>query len=487
MSGIITLAPVEIDGYALLMRKTLWFALAVLLAIIGIAVVARVRDEPVNLEPPVAPALARADPAVRQTVRARIDALRNNVQSAPLWADLGMVYHANCFYREAVVCYEQASALMDQMPQWHYLRALAKAEQSHFEDAIQDLDRLLELDAEHASAHWRRGLWLLELARIDEAEQSFRNALNHNPDSRAAQLGLALVALQRQDPQQAVERLQARIVVHPEDAYARFLLGTAYRQVGQHDAADIELRLAGGADPHWTDPVAAGLLDLRAGFAFAMKTAIADLNSGDPSSATRTLERLRRDNPENVTILVNLGSAYLAAGRVNQSIETLGFAERIEPDNFAVHLNLAVAFERRNDLAGALSRATRAATLNPHIASTHKTLGIILYKAGRPHEAIASFEQAFACDARNADVLFWIGLIKLESFQSSSAEESLELAVRLDPTLYEAYVALGRARIALGRLDGAEMALSRAQQLQPAGSDSLNQAMAELRSRRSSP
>ena len=58
--------------------------------------------------------------------------------------------------------------------------------------ALAASDRALNLDPAYAPTHWRRGYWLLDLGRIDQAEQSFRNSLSAIP--RPRRLGSAWLA-----------------------------------------------------------------------------------------------------------------------------------------------------------------------------------------------------------------------------------------------------------------------------------------------------
>ena len=106
----------------------------------------------------------------------------------------------------------------------------------------------------YAPAQWRRGLWLLEAGRSPDAQAAFEKATTLDAGNPGGWIGLARVALQQQQPAQAVEVLERFLSQHPGDRYAIRLLGTAYQRLGRADDAEYALALGATGEPNWPDP-----------------------------------------------------------------------------------------------------------------------------------------------------------------------------------------------------------------------------------------
>jgi tetratricopeptide (TPR) repeat protein len=90
-----------------------------------------------------------------------------------------------------------------------------------------------ETAAELAEAGWQHYLF----ARITEAAESFRKALDKDPKSAAARTGLAFLQLER-DPQAAASEARAALATTPDYGPARFALAVAEARAGNSLTAE---------------------------------------------------------------------------------------------------------------------------------------------------------------------------------------------------------------------------------------------------------
>jgi len=133
----------------------------------------------------------------------------------------------------------------------------------------------------------------------------------------------------------AIRRHLVVIRAHPDNALAHYHLGFAYGLTGQHARELNEYRRA----------VALGFGDWQ--------------------------------------LFLNMGLAYVEAGRLNEGIEVLRLATLLAPYQSEAHFNLGLAYERRGMLSAAEQEVLLALRLKPGDLDTRNTLGLVYAEEGR--------------------------------------------------------------------------------------------------------
>ena len=350
---------------------------------------------PSSVDPPPSFDVSLVDPRVADLLREMAADVVADPSNPELRGDLGLALEANAMRSAAIEAYHQAALRAPGDPRWPYHAASVRAVQGDFAGALEELGRATALDGSYAPAHRLEGQWLFELGRLDEAERSFRRAVETDANDAGARAGLARVYLQTERQAQAEPLLQQLIGRTPFDAYVRSLLAAVYRQSGRIELARTEVaRLGRPVQPSWPDPWRDDLDEYRVGYAADFKRAMRLLGRRRFEEAIPILESLRDQQPREVTVLSNLGAAYLDAGRVDNGMRTLQQALTLAPDHFSVHLNLSRAFEMQGDPTTALGHVDRALTANPYLSAAHVRRGILLAGLKRFDEAAAAIEEA---------------------------------------------------------------------------------------------
>lgn len=119
---------------------------------------------------------------------------------------------------------------------WAWL-ALHQLRTDHPRAALTFADRALELNSDFTAAHELRAEALGVLNRREEAEAAWRSALDCNPRSFAANLGLAELLEDQGDFEAAVDCMERARVEDPDHPTPLFALARLFRNLGRNDEA----------------------------------------------------------------------------------------------------------------------------------------------------------------------------------------------------------------------------------------------------------
>jgi tetratricopeptide (TPR) repeat protein len=411
--------------------------------------------------------LGAVAPEVADAARQALHDLAESPRDAQRWGRFGMVCEANGLVAPARDAYAAATSIAGADAKWWYRRAFVQARMGGTDEAIQQMRRAIEINPTYAPAHWRLGLWLLDLNDTEGAEREFAKAGELDSRDISSAVGLARVHLQRERPQLAVEVLERALANNPGDRYAMQLLGTAYSRLGRVEEARYALAVGMTGEPAWPDPWTDEMLQFRRGFAVRLKDATQYFVAGQLPQAIALLQQLHQERPDHIALLNHLGEVYVAAGRAGEGVPILEQVVAKDPQRFEAYVNLATGYLNQNDLTRALAAADRAIAINPALGRAHETRGLIVWRRGDERAALDEMRAAVHSDPRDVRAMVWAGMLALNLAKPADALESFAGATRLDPTRVEAWVGIANAAIALRQWDRAAAALQHAAQLAP--------------------
>lgn len=416
----------------------------------------------------VGPVPHRPDGDLDPKVKTLLDGLVQAAEKSPRRADargqLGLAYAANAIPGAARTAFEQAAALDTTDARWRYHLALAHADEGNLPLALVHLDAAIARAPDYAPAHWRRGRWLLDLGRFDEAAAAFERCVRLEPDEPAARVGLARVALQRGDAQTALPILQRLAREVPGDAHVSQLLAAAYRRTGDLTrASEVLASSSGPVKGDRPDPWRQEEQRYLVGFAAQLEAGIAQLQAGRFAEGIRILESIRADRPNDVSLLANLGSAYCSIRDFDRGCETLEAALRVRPGHVPSLSNLVDAQLARNRPQDALERVDEALAANAKLGAMHLKRGDVLAWMGRDDDAITAYDRARDLGYHTAEGLTASGRLKAKRERWADAAGDLRIALEIEPGLTPMRALLARALAETGDLRGANAELARAE------------------------
>ncbi len=374
-------------------------------------------------------------------------------------------------------------------------------------EALARFEQALAAAPENPEVMEAVGRALLNLDRIEEAEASFLAALELDPEWVAPRMGLAMVALRRDEPFKIVHHLERAIEADPEypDAYVE--LGRYYGFMGEPALAKATFERWTRRHPEDADMlINAGLTafdaaDYAQAYAFFDKAVEVSSNEEQKSGArtfrANALDMLGRyaeavaayeeviaEAPDWWEAHANLGICHARNGHSAEAEATFRRGLEDCPGSPEIRDELAAHLLNENkNLKEALALAEEAVALGQDEIRHLYTLGEVRLALGDEEGSAKAYRTILELDPEDPNAHLEIGLYHERRGEIGEAEEHFVEALKQDPgnprTLYS-YASL---YYATDDLDTAEELLARAVAIDAGYSPALS-ALASIRARR---
>lgn len=381
------------------------------------------------------------------------------------------------------------------------------AEEGLLEEALTRFEQALQSAPDDPEVLEAVGRALLNLGRLEEAEACYLDALELDPGWAAPRMGLALVAMRRDEPFKTVHHLERAIEADPEYPEAYVELGRYYGMMGEPALAKATFERWTRNHPDDADILINAGLTLfdAADYAQALvffEEALEVADDAEQVSGARTfransLDMLDRyyeavaayrevieESPLWWEAHANLGICQARNDHYPEAEETFRRGLEACPgspeirDELAAHL-LA---EKRN-LPEALALAEEAVALGRDEVRHLQTLAEVRLASSDDVGAEETFKEVLALDPENPDAHLELGIIHDRRGESAQAEEHLMESLKSDPSNPRALYSYASIYYASGDLETAEEILVRAVSSDSTYSPALS-ALASIRARR---
>jgi len=195
--------------------------------------------------------------------------------------------------------------------------------------------------------------------------------------------------------------------------------------------------------------------------------ALALIRLGRAVEARPVAERLMRDFPSDVGILMLGATAYADSGDTKAALEALDAAHQFAPQRADIQQRIGDIARVVGDVDGAIVAYRHALRIDPDFAVVRFQLAKLLEAKGEDHDAARELVAALDAVPTYADATLALAVLKRRLGQPS---ESLDLLVDLlqrDPYHFDALIALGETLIALDRGKDAVHAFARVLRFDP--------------------
>lgn len=441
--------------------------------------------QPAVPEPPRPENLSELDGAVASRIQEILGRLQKEPREARVWAELGFVYLAEHLKGLALECFRVAGRIDPRQPRWPYHEAILLGRDGALEEAIPVMERALALEPEYAPAHSRLGDFRLALGDLDGAAREFEAATRADSTYPGGRIGLARVALQRDQADRAVEILEGLCKDDPEDQTFQQLLVLARREAGGTPGGSLASVLAGDQIPVWNDPWALEARSVRSNSSMLRIGRL--LQEGKPAEALALLEEKRKRGEEPVATALSFADARRLMGETDEALRELDFVLEREPDSTAALLQKAGILGDRGDLKGAVLLLERVTTLQPNYGGAFAAKGRELARLRLHEAAVEAYRKALELGAGDWNLRFALGNSLIALKRHPEALEVFAQLVEERPAQGNAWLELAIARMRTGKLDESEAALERARATKnatPALLEDVTRSLQQIRERR---
>jgi tetratricopeptide (TPR) repeat protein len=226
---------------------------------------------------------------------------------------------------------------------------------------------------------------------LEAGETEYRKALQLNPDTVAALLGLSQIEERKGRPDQALallRRLLDRGLPYEPEMLIR--MADLFRQSGRSEDGLIFF------DTLSSRKLQEPLLDTAKGVLYSAL--------GRPGDAEKVFRQALARDPLSIAAMEELFVFQDRQGNLPQLVPDLEAAIRKEEGSFMHHNWLGLAYRREGNLEGAERELKRAADLGPDQVGPFANLGILYLQEGRIKEALEVLERALARDPLSVEV-----------------------------------------------------------------------------------
>jgi tetratricopeptide (TPR) repeat protein len=468
-------------------------ASAAVLVAIAVVIGVRVLERPTADRLPAPPSGTGVNAAVAAHLRERYAVAAQAPGDIAAVGPLCIAYHADMFFDLADRCYAVASDLDSGNWRWRYYRAMMMTERGGGDPLVALLRGIVKDTPQFGPAWLRLGDAEFKAANYDAAADAWTHAIElpqptpepgdssshvvEFPVRAYASLGLARVALVKNDPNRAREMLEDLTKSTPNFGPGYRLLADSYRALGRTaDAdravyrADRLLAYSPYADP-MTDVLAResrnstlllrlaseATLSVNALWSEYLARRAAEFDPDNPEAVIKLarvlrtvgrneeslalFQKYRQMVPGDVQVLAHIGSCLSAMGRYAEA-ETYFRDALARLDDPITHYNMGLLLAVTGRLDGAIAEYERALQRDPSHVDARGNLAIALVRQGKLDRAARELDTLVQQDPDNASAHTNLGLVLLQQGRREQARAQLQEALRIDPTLAQAAEAL---------------------------------------------
>ncbi len=235
------------------------------------------------------------------------EVLSQDPQNTRALSILGDILFKRRLFKEALNCYREAIN-KDSRPYLHLQSARALKEMGRFQEALQELQKVLVTDSKNLSFLKERGIILTRMKRFDQALETFQRAREISPKDSFVQKEILRLRSQVKSEDNILKELKTIITMDSkrDDAQLYALLGEKLKETGQ------------------------------------------------VKEATEAYGKASELEPQNIFFIKQKGFCLYRLKRYEEAIECLSRAFHKDPLDYYVRDTLEKCFESKGDMKGFL-------------------------------------------------------------------------------------------------------------------------------------
>lgn len=379
-------------------------------------------------------------------------------ERAEAWGSLGMIYHAQYMLYSAQDAYLKALSFRDDF-RWRHLLSVILIGEGKSSTAIAHLQQAVLTNPDYFPSWLRLGQLLLKNDELDEAQKAFEHANRIVPESGAALVGLADVAISNQDWSLAEKLLTQAWLKSPNTGQIAHKLVSVYRELDDNENLEIwsERASFGSQEPVSDDPLLIEVSNLSRNGRFFAQAGDWAADRGDRAGAIAAYANATRLSPENVSYGLKYTMMLYFSGQPGAAIEE---AKRV----IAIDINSAKSWYT---LAWILRKSPHPEQYVQGGVAIRKAIelddqdqyrilaGALAMGGSRFAEAQIDYFTLLERNPENAYFYYWFGMSRLAEGKCDG-RDAIKRALSIRPTWGEAHVVMARSDAFCGELESAQ-------------------------------
>src|SRR6202030_910417 len=375
---------------------------------------------------------------------------------------------------EAIIYYGQVLQIDAHHPQAHYKLAQCQLKMGNFASAFGEFARTVELDPQNWAAQLELAKLSLRGGKAQDAKDRASVILQGNPKNADAQVVLSSADAVLGDSKGALREAQAATQMAPDQPAVFIHLGVLQARTGDAAGAEATLKKAKALEStgitamttlgsfyeqqrRWTQAAE----EFQAAITRAPnnpmpRAALATvyMNEGQDALAEKTLVETKEQLKDDPTAYRMLGDYYLGRGENGKALAEFSALASQHPRDRQVrktYIQLLVLNHRIDEAASLTDDLLKS---SPQDVDGLALRGEIQLQQGKVDDSIKTLQEALHASSDNAFAHYQMGLALRQKGKPQEAETELREAVRVSPSLYEAWRALGEVAVQRGDWSG---------------------------------
>ena len=350
--------------------------------------------------------------------------------------------------------------------------ALALRDQGRLEEALRELRTATQLDPADSDAHYTLGsvAWALSLpANMPAAKKGglspadyqalagaeFSKALALSPKDPMLRMNLAILYMDSNRSQDAIQQGEEAVRIAPGDAAAHVILGRCYFASGEEERAAKEYEAATKLDPQNGNAyLALGELRLnqhrvpqaeeylreaiqvapQLGPAYAELARVL-MSEGKNAESRALLDKAVTLNSQDWQSQYQLAVLLNQAGETARATELLNKVLKSNPNFPGAREQLAMSLLRRGDIQGASAMAGSMIADDPQAPEGHRVMAFVLWKQRDYDNSLAECAMALNLDQNSSAMMVLQSIALWQAGRKKDAQEAYRQAAKAEPNV----------------------------------------------------
>ncbi len=345
---------------------------------------------------------------------------------------LGLAHLALGESKQAIAAIEHAIKQRPDALHWRADLADVHAQRGWYKEAINEIDRALDIAGDHPALWRKRAELLLRNNQVDDASADIIEALRRDGNDVKSLTLMSQIMLQSDSLDRALEAAERAVSVLPDDAHARHQLATVFTTLGRD----------GEAIPHMI--AALRLRDQQ----FDWWVELADNYEAvhDLPNAAQCMSHAVELCPSDVNLAYRYGVLAFQSGEYEIAEAELQRVVTAMPTSAPAIACLADVALAQGRFADAYSLARRAVDLQAQVSEHWRVFARVLREQREYEKALAAARNAYELERDYAPSALMYGLLLLDFELVEDAVPVFAAAVNADPSQAVYHMCLGMAQ-----------------------------------------